>query len=262
MFFLKKNKIVKKIGYKKDQDGIIRRYLRENGGWDSHLQHTKEFILQSAKNKAKGSVLVLGSGWWLDVPVLELAQTFRQVLLLDIVHPKLVQQKVKKLSNVKLLTADITGGASNAAYAYAQMLKKDKNTPKEPLFDFNSENFGLPSLPDVDFVVSVNILNQLDIIIADFLWEQKHMARNLILDVKANIQEKHINALPKTKSCLITDFREKVYSFEHEPMRETELLFTKMPKANFSQKWIWDFDTTGTYNEQKITRMDVLAIDF
>lgn len=59
---LNKN-ILKKYGFKTDQEGIINRYLREEGGWNTHLEKTKNFILQAAITKQKGIAIVLGK--WL-----------------------------------------------------------------------------------------------------------------------------------------------------------------------------------------------------
>ena len=63
------NRVLRKFGFKKDQNGIINRYLREKGSWKTHLSNTKKFITDFTKNKAKNSCVVLGSGWLLDVPI-------------------------------------------------------------------------------------------------------------------------------------------------------------------------------------------------
>ena len=104
-----KNRILRKFGFKKDQNGIINRYLREKGGWETHLTNTKDVILHSSKNKEKESCLVLGSGWLLDVPIDNLKDTFKKVYLVDIVHPKQITHKYRKYKNIEFIKVDISG---------------------------------------------------------------------------------------------------------------------------------------------------------
>ncbi|MDX9697808.1 MAG: hypothetical protein RBT49_18595, partial [Bacteroidales bacterium] len=73
--------VLQKMQYTSDQQGIIKRYLREKEGWDIHISKTKQAVLQSSNTKKKGKVLVLGSGWLLDCPINELSQNFDEVIL-------------------------------------------------------------------------------------------------------------------------------------------------------------------------------------
>lgn len=40
-------RILRKMRYKADSQGIIDRYINVNGAWEGHLQHTKNFILKA-----------------------------------------------------------------------------------------------------------------------------------------------------------------------------------------------------------------------
>ena len=77
----KQRKLLRKLGFFLDSEGILNRYYREKGAWDSHLENTKKAILQSAESKGKNIAVVLGSGWLLDVPLAELAEMFGKVYL-------------------------------------------------------------------------------------------------------------------------------------------------------------------------------------
>ncbi|MEZ5000312.1 MAG: hypothetical protein R2727_06585 [Bacteroidales bacterium] len=57
-----KGRVLRKMGYIKDQQGIIRRYLREMGGWDTHLHHTRNYILESVKRREPAKVTILAAG--------------------------------------------------------------------------------------------------------------------------------------------------------------------------------------------------------
>ena len=58
------------MGLLKDQEGIMKRYLRENDGWKEHLERSRSFLLDAFPYKSstkQDTLLVLGSGWLLDL---------------------------------------------------------------------------------------------------------------------------------------------------------------------------------------------------
>ncbi len=261
MFFSKREKVIRKFSFRKDQDGIINRYLRERSGWQSHLDNTRQFILESAATKEKKSVCVLGSGWLLDVPLEELSEMFDKVVLVDIIQPRQIKHKASKLGNVEVVETDITGGAATAVY---ELLKKKKKNAELQLADaeFDSKNFGLDvDISQFSFVVSVNLLNQLDILIVDHLIEQELFDNEQSMLLKKRIQKQHLNSLPIGKSCLISDYKEQVYNGEAFE-RSRDLVFVQLPKGNFHEKWVWKFDSSGRYYHKRKTYFDVKAIDF
>ncbi len=54
----KQKQILRKLGFSSDSEGILNRYYREEGNWNSHLENTKNFILESAKDKEKGTAVI------------------------------------------------------------------------------------------------------------------------------------------------------------------------------------------------------------
>jgi len=106
---------IRRMGFLRDQEGIMNRYLREKGNWDPHLNHSKEFILRCFRDDRIQTVAVLGSGWLLDVPLDEMAKRFSTIYLVDIRHPPQIRKKVEPMSRVRLIEADLTGGADAAA---------------------------------------------------------------------------------------------------------------------------------------------------
>ena len=59
--------ILRRMGYIRDQEGIMNRYIREKMHWDQHLEKTREFINASFSDKSIETVAVLGSGWLVDI---------------------------------------------------------------------------------------------------------------------------------------------------------------------------------------------------
>ncbi|MBI5218416.1 MAG: hypothetical protein HY958_05750 [Bacteroidia bacterium] len=251
------NKILKELGYYDDQKGIIKRYYNEAGGWNRHLENTKKYILKSAESKAKNSIAILGSGWLLDVPIKELSGIFGAVYLFDIIHPREIKQKIKKYHNVKLIECDISGGAIDGAYRVIHEYKKNKTVLPLPGIALNGFQYNM----DFDMVVSLNILNQLDIIVSDYLKKFNVYSNSDISDFKKRIQSKHIETLPEGKTCLITDFEEKIYCdavFENK----NPLIFATLPKGESVEYWEWEFDMTGNYYKGKKTIFNVIAMNW
>lgn len=258
MFFSRKNKFLRKLRYKTDQQGILNRYLRETEGWHTHLDNTKNYIKEVAlQTTGQGACLVLGSGWLLDVPLEELAAHFKHVYLIDIVQPPQVQHKIRKLENVSTIAADITGGAAEAVF------KALENSQKTPLtrLQFAPRNFGLPGNVKINYCISLNVLNQLDVLIADYIKQTKLYPNSEIEEFRKTIQLQHIKALPKGKSSLITDYEEEIYDNKNRLEKTNSRLFIRLPKGKNEREWKWHFDTKKTFYVGKMTHFKVKAME-
>jgi len=262
MFYSKQQRILRALGFRNDQKGIMNRYLREDGGWNEHLRNTRAFILKSAQTKLKQVAVVLGSGWCLDVPVEELAAQFQQVYLVDLVHPKVIRHKIAKLRNVKIIEFDITGGMVEQAYELMQRYKQHKKNEPLSVLSPNIANFGLPQNITADFIVSVNILNQLDGLVHDYLQSAEIYSDIELQELRDIIQQAHINHLPANKTCLVTDFEEMIYDSKDNLEKTNPLVYLKLPVAKFSEQWLWHFDMQMRYYENRKTIFKVTAIDF
>ena len=88
----------------------MRRFLGEEGSWESHLQKTRHTILDEFNRINPKTVAVLGSGWLLDVPVKEIIEGGAKVRLIDIAHPQRIKHKFGSNPNIHLVDYDLTGG--------------------------------------------------------------------------------------------------------------------------------------------------------
>jgi hypothetical protein len=253
LYNYQESKKLRKMKFTSDQLGIMNRYVREKENWDKHIQESKDFILRSANSKEKGKVVVLGSGWLLDVPLQELSEMFREVILIDIVHPKPVVKKISKYSNVTLLKADITGGMID--YIYENANKKEKLLVPIHTFSFN-----LPE--NTDFVISLNIMCQLHIILADYLKNISFFSDKELKEFDKNIQIAHLKILPEKKTCLITDIEEEILTKDDQTIGVNPLIHVDLPAGNFSKVWQWEFDSKMTYRDDYKTFFNTQAIDF
>lgn len=143
---------IRKLGYLNGQLGIKVRHRHCRRAWKSHLDRTKQVIRAAILEcPQRRTAIVLGSGLLLDVPMADLSATFREVVLVDVVHPISVHLAARWYGNVRLVRADIS--------ATADELTKVAKLPSVPL------PRAVPNLfcddPEVDYVVSVNLLSQL-----------------------------------------------------------------------------------------------------
>jgi hypothetical protein len=256
---MKKN-IIRKFGFYKDQDGIVNRYLREAGGWDSHLNKTKQFILNASLNKPRNKACILGTGWLLDIPYHELSETFEELVFIDIKHPRQVEHKLRNYKNIKLVEDDISGLIEPVYHAIRSM---KKNNFFEALYTIKPiySNVFSEILETADFIVSVNLLNQLDILICDYLIKTKLFSDDQIINFRKYIQNKHIELLPKNKSALITDYEEYNLDGQKQIVNRKNLVYIKFPQNIPCERWTWDFDLRKTYHTGLQTIFKVMAFE-
>lgn len=246
--------IARRTGYVRDQIGIQMRFLRENQLWQSHLQNTKQYIADyMSQSNRHGSAAVLGSGWLLDVPIDELAKTYHDVYLFDIVHPEQITVRLRKYPNVHLVVCDLTGGAvelAEQADSFAEFMQK-----------MSSLSLSV-DCKEFDAVFSVNVLNQLDILLCDYLADKFGVSEHDLIPVRQKIQQFHIDNLPIGKTCIITDVAEENRTANGTSVEEKNLLYCTFPTGQNQKEWIWNFDSNQTYRSGKNTNMKVIALQF
>ena len=243
--------------YLSDQKGIMNRYLAEGENWEPHLQNTSDFIVQCLGEKHRGSVAVLGSGWLLDLPLEFIAGTGKEVFLFDVFHAPQILKKVARYKNVRAVSADITGGAIVGVFNF---VKAFRSHLKGSILDISFQ----ATIPGVrpDYVISLNILNQLDILLIDYLKANMEIPTDEELEFRKRIQSQHLSLLKSGRSCLITDSTERVINREGELISEKSLIHCQVPEGQRREEWNWKFDSRGEYNPRHRTEMQVLAIQF
>lgn len=243
------------MGLCDDQEGIMKRYLNEAGSWNSHLQSTKDFIKHCVGEVKPKTVGILGSGWLLDVPANFLIENCETVYFYDIRHPRQIVHKFRNDDSARFIELDITGGAIEFVYNAIRNKSLKKDLLTIPLSGFCPQE-------TLDYIISVNVLNQLDILIVENLRKIKDLDAQLIIDFRTIIQRNHLKSLPADKSCLITDFEEQLYDRTGKFVEKRSLLYTELPEAKFEQNWIWNFDTQMTYYPNRKTNFKVIAKQF
>jgi hypothetical protein len=250
-------KILRRMKFSSDQQGILNRYLGEGDNWESHLDKTRAFIVECLEQSGAETVALLGSGWLLDVPLDYLARRFRKIWLVDIVHPRQIVQKVSKMEHAELVEADLTGGAVRGVYDYAQQYRKGAGGS---ILDIPFQS-ALPGIRP-DYVVSLNILNQLDMLLIDYLSRFMDIPGDEKRLFRRRIQEQHLKLLEPGRSCLISDTEERVLDRKGTLVSSRPLVFATLPEGRENREWTWTFDTRGAYNRGMQTGFLVRALRF
>jgi hypothetical protein len=157
-------KYIRDLGLLSELIAIESRYKRCSAAWQSHIDNTREALLAFSQSANKNSkIMILGAGLLNDIPLQELSEKFKEVILVDIFFLQSTINTTKRFNNVRFEEADLTGQLELAYKAYL-MFRKDKDLTK---FDDRLRNlaslkpvYGLDYI-EVTHVASVNVLSQL-----------------------------------------------------------------------------------------------------
>lgn len=249
----KLKRIYAKMGFVEDQSGILRRYNRETTGWNIHLQNTQQFILKNIPTNAK-TAIILGSGYLLDVPINALLNQFEHISLVDINHPTPIRKQWENHPQITLLETDLTGIAE-PLYQYL----KSTSYPDDSLLNiFNLRTLDI-NLNAYDYIVSCNLLSQLDVLLTDYIRDNYDISEELLQQFRLQIETNHYNDLPPTKSVLITDYDEIYIHPKKETQTYQSVILDKVRTAQ-GEHWYWIFDTKAKYINDCQTNLSVIAI--
>lgn len=236
------------MGYFSNQSGIMRRYLREEGAWETHLHKTAGNILSIISREKPKSVAVLGSGWLLDIPMREMIQQDIRVKLVDIAHPARIIHKYKNCKGVEVVECDIVNGTQHVW----DFCKR----PQRYAFNQIIEQLGKPNLSiilDVEVVLSINILSQLHALLVDFLESKTELGKSQKNEIISTIQQAHIDSLPAGRSLLVTDYEEESYDESNQLVGVNPRVIANMVQWQKKDSWQWQFDSKRMYSgDQKV----------
>jgi len=196
------------------------------------------FVLAVAKKiQNRNKVVILGSGLLLDVPLVELAEMFREVLLMDIVCLPEVRRQIKRCGNVSFIERDVTNVAERL---HTNGLQGIHELPK-----------AIASLPEIDgsagLVISLNILSQLWVIPRAYAAKQRPgLPHDQVEDWCRQIVESHYASLHSISCdvCLISDHEfTKRDNGGSIISRASTLYDLVLPKPDDS--WTWNIVPAG-----------------
>ena len=243
------------MGYYDYQSGLIFRHLKQGSGWDSHLEHCRNYILKAVEIHKPDKVTVLGSGWLLELPVAEIIEKTGKLSLIDIIHPPEVIAQAGEIGNIELIESDLTGGLIEEVWNLVSrhsVFSKPKSLEEIIIPEFKPEN-------DPGMIISLNLITQLETMLVRFLGKKTRISDTEMLKFRKTIQNKHIDFISRYRSVLITDYEEIITKKSGEVDKISTLL-ADLPQLAEREEWTWDFDSKGVdfYNSRSV--MKVLAL--
>ena len=121
---------------------------------------------------------------------------------------------------MKAIAADITGGAIEGVYNF---IKDSRTNYSRSILDISFQ----ATIPGIrpDYVISLNIINQLDILLMDHLKDNIEIPLGEEIEFRKRIQTQHLSLLKPGKSCLVTDSAERVINREGQQISEKNLIY-------------------------------------
>lgn len=121
-----------------DAVGLWSRGKRQLRAWTPHLNNTLAVLDTTIDDiSPRRTVAVLGAGPLFDVPIESLARTFGRVLLIDLAHLASTDKRTRHTHNVERVWRDLAPEGDPTPLAF------------------------LEAVPDLDWVISVNLLSQI-----------------------------------------------------------------------------------------------------
>ncbi|MCJ2083067.1 hypothetical protein [Methylobacterium sp. J-090] len=200
-------------GYLRESILLLSRSRRCRVAWAPHLVQARAVIARACEGLARRrTVVVLGSGLLDDVPLDHLAAYFAEVRLVDAVHPWPTRWAVRTKPNVTLVTADLTEPGAVLVHGAG---------------------------PEVDLVISANLLSQLPILPLDGAGAtESSLGRQIV--------RAHIDDLTRLRArvCLITDIEQIEEDRDGRVTDRFDLLHeVALPAPD--RAWVWDLAPFG-----------------
>lgn len=241
----------RRLGYAKAAVSLWSRHRRCAKSWQQHEANSRDFVLQlTAGCRRRDTFWVLGAGTLADVPLKELSQQFRRILVFDIAWLRPARRQVQRFDNVEMRQVDITGLV-------------------EPLIEWRPGTpLPIPS-PDVlqdldvvppDGIVSLNLLSQLPLLPVEYA-KTHGVTRHAAEAFGRSIIKAHLAALTKF-DCPVGLIADAVRIWRSRAgetvMQESALMDVRLPAAE--KEWYWPVAPRGEIDPEVAMEIRVQAI--
>ena len=233
-FLTPTTKIAKKYGFLHQSIALKHRFERCKTFWQPHLLECQKLFAEVVHTlPQRNKVVVLGSAHLHEIPLHLLLENFKEIFLVDVVHPYKHHRTAKKNPRLKLITQDV-GGILDNLHNFKnleELSSKVESLKSETLFSY-----------EADLIISGNLMSQLALLPLDYV--EHKMKRKLTLEEKDIIctaaAELHLQNLKKCKGeILIYADREVLYRDQGN-----EIIYQGSYPVNFAgfeklKEWIW-----------------------
>jgi hypothetical protein len=222
---------VRALGYLRELRNIRRRFRNFGAEWKPHCERTRNVLrTAAARCRQHRKAVLCGTGYLHDVPLDELAAQFREVILVDVLHPVATRRKARKLPNVRLLAADVSGTVE--AIHQAGQTKGSPLPSVAPTF-FHDD-------PEVDLIASINLLSQLPCMPERYLLDQDTHDSDTIVPYARAVIRSHLAWLRQfdAVAALIADVETTTLDLQGNVVRKESTLYGLDPDWK-GESWTW-----------------------
>jgi len=242
------NPVAKKMGFLSEAISMEARAKRCKQSWGSHYQHCQKAILSASQRAVqKRTVLVLGAGSLLDVPLGILSTQFDKVLLVDLVFLNSARSVAQQFDNVVLIEHDITESLERICVGLPMV-----DTPMAWLDD-----------TAIDLVISLNLITQLPLIPVRWLMEHFEVSeqegdilgKQLILAHLLYLQSFH------GEVCLIADREGVELDADRNEVDRFDPWWDVEPPPEMAS-WQWELVPFGEGSSRQTSQTNRVGVSF
>lgn len=222
----------KEWGYIYQNVSLKFRARRCAAAWKSHNENCHQLIREHMQKVQPKSVMVIGSGLLLEVPMEDLLASAEQIYLVDLVHAPEVRKMAAKHPKITLIDKDISG--------LLGVLKKNagilelRTIPWRQLPDWN--------MPVVDLVISANLLSQIPLMISEII----SMNSDTYADFAQSVRDQHVERLlNQGKSVLLFADFETRYIDRDGDLLKLESYDVYLRSLQAGREWLWEISPYG-----------------
>jgi hypothetical protein len=240
------NKLAKDWGYAYQNVSLKFRSRRCAGAWQSHIEECHKLIREQLEAVKPKSVLVIGSGLLLEIPIDDLLKKTGKIYLVDLVHAPEVRRLAKLYPQIELIEKDIS--------SLLTILKKGLSPFQPKIIPWDSLTPW--DLPKVDWVISANLMSQIPLMISEAL----PMSAEVYKDFARRVRDQHIERLMRqgNKVLLFADFETRYIDLEQKRIK-TETYEVNLRNLKFIREWTWEISPVGETSKDYKVEMLVKA---
>lgn len=249
--FTPASKLARDFGLVYHSVALKYRYQRCRRAWSSHIQNCHHLIRKIVdKTPKKNHLVILGSAHLHEIPKGILEKEFKQVTLVDLVHPISVRRWARKFPHVKLVEQDLSG-----------FLEKLKDVTDSEVLLKEVQSTSAPFHFSADLIISSNLISQLHLIAIDYLAKKKILATEDFNDrIGQAFSLKHLEALQNCNGkVLLYGDRETIYRDVTRRISYRGSFKLDMAGFKYINKWTWDIAPIGEYSRRESIEMMVEA---
>jgi hypothetical protein len=240
------NKMAQEWGYTYQNVSLKFRSRRCKEAWRHHIDQCHQLVREQVLTVKPKSVMVLGSGLLLEIPLEALLESCEKIFLVDLVHAAKIRKLAKKFPQIKLIEKDLSSVLGFLKKGQAPFVMKSIPWDQLPAWD----------LPKVDWVISANLMSQIPLIISETL----PMSSKVYADFARRLRDLHIERTCSQgkQGLLFADFETSYRDRDGELLKKESYKVTLGP-LKFLKEWEWEISPYGETSKDYKVEMLVKA---